>query len=64
MVMDRMLLKNRSLTSNLPHLGTKKSSRGSHCILMFSMRYMKLFSNDKRVSPPQAMFDLRNGVYA
>ena len=51
MVMDRLLLKKRSLTSSLSKLtnNTKRESRPSRCILVFTAFEMKMMSSDKEV---------------
>lgn len=51
MVMDRMLLKKRSLTSSLKHLTTtsKKTAQYSRCLLMFTAYEMTMLSSDKQV---------------
>ena len=57
MVMDRLLLKKRSLTSSLSKLtnNTKRESRPSRCILVFTAFEMKMMNSDKEVRNRMAL---------
>ena len=61
MVMDRLLLKKRSLTSSLSKLtnNTKRESRPLRCILVFTAFEMKMMSSDKEVRNQMAVISFQ-----